>query len=200
MIILEAIGAIFSIIGAYLMSLSSKDDTKPLYFGFISFFISNLALLTFFLLNGKVPVIIQMVLFFITAIIGIYKLTNNKKRDVYIMSGILFIYILILILTVFPNIKNIDFSILIIDFIASFIAILGSFLLSSHNHIVRSYAFIFFFIADIVFVYIGYTNSFYFFMIQSIFYLYTSSKGYHNTMKNEIDAFLIKYKKSNKNS
>ncbi len=195
MIILEAIGAIFSIIGAYLMSLSSKEDTKPLYFGFISFFISNLALLTFFLLNGKVPVIIQMILFFLTAIIGIYKLTSNKKRDVYIMSSVLLVYILILIITVFPNITNIDFKILIIDFIASFIAILGSFLLSSHKHIVRGYAFICFFVADIVFVYIGYSNAYYFFMIQSIFYLYTSSKGYYNTMRNEIDYFIIKLKK-----
>lgn len=195
MITLEIIGAVFSIIGAYLMSLSSKENTKPLYFGFISFFISNLALLTFFLMHGKVPVIIQMVLFFITAIIGIYKLTINKKRDSVLMGVILFIYITILVITVLPNIKNIDFSILVIDFIASFIAILGSFLLSSHNHIIRSYAFICFFVADIVFVYIGYSNSYYFFMIQSMFYLYTSSKGYHNTMKSEIDSFINKYKK-----
>jgi hypothetical protein len=195
MITLEIIGAVFSIIGAYLMSLSSKEDTKPLYFGFISFFISNLALLTFFLLNGKVPVVIQMILFFITAIIGIYKLTKNKKRDSSIIGIILFIYISILIITVLPNIKNIDFNILVVDFIASFIAILGSFLLSSHNHIIRSYAFICFFVADIVFVYIGYSNAYYFFMIQSFFYLYTSFKGYHNTMKSEINTFLNNYKK-----
>ena len=194
MIILEAVGAVFSIIGAYLMSLSSKDDTRPLYFGFISFFISNLALLTFFTLNGKVPVIIQMILFFITAIIGIYKLTKNRKRDVSIIVIILSIYILILILSVLPNIQNIDFNIFVVDFIASLIAIVGSFLLSSHKHIIRSYAFICFFVADIVFVYIGYSNAYYFFMIQSIFYLYTSSKGYLNTMKSEIDVFFKKEK------
>lgn len=190
MIILEAIGAIFSIVGAYLMSLSSKDDTRPIYLGFISFFISNLALLTFFILNGKVPVIIQMILFFITAILGIYKLTKNRKRDVSIISFILFIYVSILILTVIPNIKDIDFNILIIDFIAALIAIVGSFLLSSSKHIIRSYAFICFFVADVIFVYIGYTNAYYFFMIQSAFYLYTSAKGYHNTMKSEINDFL----------
>ena len=111
MIILEATGAIFSIAGAYLMSLSSKENTRPLYFGFISFFISNLALLTFFVLNGKVPVIIQMILFFITAILGIYKLTKDKKRDIIVICGILFIYGLILVFTILPNIGNIDFSI-----------------------------------------------------------------------------------------
>lgn len=195
MIILEAIGAIFSILGAHLMSLSSKDDTRPLYFGFISFFISNLALLTFFTLSGKIPVIIQMILFFVTAVLGIYKLTVNKKRDVLIISLVLCIYILLLIVIVIPNIVNVDFTILPIDFIASFIAILGSFLLSSHNHIIRGYAFICFFLADVLFVYIGYTNAYYFFMIQSIFYLYTSSKGYKNTMKEEIESFIKKYKK-----
>jgi hypothetical protein len=198
MIILEAMGAIFSIIGAYLMSLSSKGDTKPLYFGFICFFISNLALLTFFTLTGKVPVIIQMVLFFVTAIIGIYKLTQNKKRDVQIMSFILVIYISIFIFTVLPNMGQIDFKILLVDFIASIIAIIGSFLLSSHNHLIRSYAFMCFFVADVIFVYIGYTNSFYFFMVQSAFYLYTSLKGYSNTMKDEIEILKKRIKNAKK--
>lgn len=187
MIILEAMGAIFSILGAYLMSLSGKGNTKPLYLGFICFFISNLALLTFFTLTGKVPVIIQMVLFFVTAIIGIYKLTQNRKRDVQIMAFVLVIYISIFIFTVLPNMGQIDFKILLVDFVASIIAIIGSFLLSSHNHVIRSYAFICFFVADVIFVYIGYTNTFYFFMIQSAFYLYTSLKGYSNTMKDEIE-------------
>jgi uncharacterized membrane protein YhhN len=189
MIILEAMGAIFSILGAYLMSLSGKGNTKPLYLGFICFFISNLALLTFFTLTGKVPVIIQMVLFFVTAIIGIYKLTQNRKRDVQIMAFVLVIYISIFIFTVLPNMGQIDFKILLVDFVASIIAIIGSFLLSSHNHVIRSYAFICFFVADVIFVYIGYTNTFYFFMIQSAFYLYTSLKGYSNTMKDEIKLF-----------
>jgi len=136
-----------------------------------------------------------MILFFITAIIGIYKLTKNRKRDVSIIVIILFIYSSILIFTIIPNINDIDFNVLIIDFIAASIAIVGSFLLSSHKHIIRSYAFICFFLADVIFVYIGYVNAYYFFMIQSLFYLYTSSKGYHNTMKSEIDEFLSKYKR-----
>jgi len=194
MIILEALGALFSILGAYLMSLSSKSNVRPLYFGFISFFISNLALLTFFTLNGKVPVIIQMVLFFVTAILGIYRLTLNKRRDVLLMGLILSVYISLFIIELIPNMKNIDFTILPIDFVAASIAIVGSFILSSKNHVIRSYAFICFFVADVIFVYIGYTNAFYFFMIQSAFYLYTSTKGYMNTMKEEISVFMKKYK------
>lgn len=186
MIILEAIGAVFSIIGAYLMSKSSKNNVRPIYWGFVSFFISNLALLTFFTLNGKVPVIIQMILFFVTAVLGIYKLTKNRKRDVFLISIILSIYLFILYKTILPNMSNIDFMVLPIDLLAASIAIFGSFLLSSHNHKTRGIAFICFFIADVIFVYIGYENAFYFFMVQSIFYLYTSVKGYINTMKEEI--------------
>jgi hypothetical protein len=130
-----------------------------------------------------------MILFFVTAIIGIYKLTQNRKRDIKIMAFVLVVYISILVITVLPNMAQIDFKILLVDFIASLIAIIGSFLLSSHNHVIRSYAFICFFVADVIFVYIGYTNAFYFFMIQSIFYLYTSYKGYSNTMKDEIAVF-----------
>lgn len=189
MIILEAIGAIFSIIGAYLMSRSTKANTCPIYWGFVSFFISNLALLTFFTLKGKVPVIVQMILFFVTAVLGIYKLTNERKRDVSLISIVLFIYLFVLYLKVLPNMSNIDFTVLPIDLIASAIAIYGSFLLSSKNHKTRGIAFICFFVADVIFVYIGYTNAFYFFMIQSIFYLYTSAKGYTNTMKEEIEEF-----------
>lgn len=196
MIILEALGAIFSIMGAFLMSRSSKNDTRPLYWAFVSFFVSNLALLTFFTLNGKIPVILQMILFFATAILGIYRLTLDRKRDVTLMSIILSIYILILVFTVLPNMGNIDFTILFIDLLAASIAIFGSFILSSKNHIVRGYAFVCFFVADVIFVYIGYTNAFYFFMVQSAFYLYTSTKGYLNTMHEEIDAFMSKYKKT----
>ncbi|MGM0519529.1 MAG: hypothetical protein ACQERD_07785 [Campylobacterota bacterium] len=194
MIILEIIGAIFSIIGAFLMSRSSKHNTRPIYWGFVSFFVSNLALLTFFTLVGKVPVIIQMILFFITAIIGIYKLTNSRLRDSLIISLIVLVYIFALLKTVVPNMANIDFSVLPLDLTAASIAILGSYLLSSHNHKIRGYAFICFFVADVIFVYIGYINSFYFFMVQSIFYLYTSVRGYVNTMREEIDKFKkVKY-------
>lgn len=195
MIILEALGAIFSIMGAFLMSRSTKTNTRPLYFAFVSFFISNLALLTFFTISGKIPIIIQMILFFATAILGIYKHTYNKKRDSIVMSAILSIYLLLLLFYVVPLMKNINFEILPIDTLASFLAIYGSFLLSSHKHIVRGYAFICFFVADVFFVYIGYENAYYFFMAQSIFYLYTSSKGYANTMKDEIQGFKKRFLK-----
>lgn len=185
-LILEAIGAIFSIYAAYSMSCSTKINTRPLYIAFICFFISNLALLTFFFLSGKVPIIIQMLLFFATSILGIYKHTKNKKRDFSLITFIVLIYLSLLFLNDVFNFESSNFEIVFIDLIASFIAILGSFLLSSHNYKLRAIAFICFFVADVIFVYIGYANQFYFFMIQSTFYLYTSIKGYKNTIRKEI--------------
>jgi hypothetical protein len=182
MILLEAFGAIFSILGAYLMATSTKINTKPLYYGFISFFISNTALLIFFTLKGKVPIILQMVLFFMTAIIGIYKHTSHKKRDTMLMSMVLLLLGCVLYFSIVPRMREIDFTVLWVDSLASSLAIFGSFLLSSHTPKIRGYAFICFFIADVVFVYIGLTNAFYFFMVQSLFYLYTSVKGYKNTL------------------
>lgn len=182
MILLEAFGAIFSILGAYLMATSTKINTKPLYYGFICFFISNTALLIFFTLNGKVPIILQMVLFFMTAIIGIYKHTFHKKRDTTLMSMVLLLLGFVLYFSIVPHMREIDFTVLWVDSLASSLAIFGSFLLSSHTPKIRGYAFICFFIADVVFVYIGLTNAFYFFMVQSLFYLYTSVKGYKNTL------------------
>lgn len=182
MIILEAIGAVFSIYAAYSMACSTKVNTRPLYIAFICFFISNLALLTFFFLSGKVPIIIQMLLFFATSILGIYKHTKNKKRDVSLISFIVLLYLSVLILNDVLDFKNTNFEVVLIDFIASSIAIIGSYLLSSHNYKLRGIAFICFFVADVIFVYIGYENAYYFFMIQSTFYLYTSVKGYRNTM------------------
>jgi hypothetical protein len=181
MFVLELIGAIFSIAGALFIS---KATNEWLYKAFIAFFISNLMLLAFFTINGKIPMIIQMVFFFSSAILGIYRLSLNKNRDKYIMLFILTIYSLILgSYLLYNGIKDISFSIEIIDVIAASMAIIGSFLLSSKNLINRNVAYILFLLADVLFVYIGYTNAFYFFMIQSFVYIYTSSLGLYNNNK-----------------
>lgn len=190
MFILEALGAIFSILGALLMSFSTKTNQKPLYYAFISFCISNFVLFAFFLIEGKIPMIIQLIFFFIGAFLGVIKKSANKKRDFKILSIFTILYLIILCIIIYDiSISKISFSIVPIDSLAALLAIIGNFLLSSKYHIRRSYAFILFFIADILYVYIGYTNEFYFFMTQSIFFVFTSINGYKNTMKEEIKEF-----------
>lgn len=196
MIILEAFGAIFSILGAYLMSLSTKHNQRPLYFAFISFVCANLSLFAFFLFQGKIPMIIQLVFFYWGAYLGVIKKSDDSKRDFKILLIISIIYFIVLFISLyFKSVDSIDFEIVPIDSVAAFMAIVGNFLLSSRSHIRRSYAFILFFLADVLYVYVGYTNAFYFFMIQSAFFLYTSMNGYRNTMKEEIEEFLAKYAK-----
>lgn len=195
MLLLEAFGAIFSILGAYLMSLSTKHNQKPLYLAFISFLAANLSLFAFFLFAGKVPMIIQLVFFYAGAFLGIIKKSPNPKRDFKIVTTISIIYFSILaIILYFQSISSIDFEVLILDSTAASMAIMGNFFLSSRSHIRRSYAFILFFIADVLYVYVGYANGFYFFMAQSMFFIYTSFNGYKNTMKEEIDDFIIRFK------
>lgn len=195
MLLLEAFGAIFSILGAYLMSLSTKHNQRPLYLAFISFLAANLSLFAFFLFAGKVPMIIQLTFFYAGAFLGVVKKSNNPTRDLKILVLISLVYFFILGISLyFKSISSIDFEVLPLDTLASSMAIIGNFLLSSRSHIRRSYAFILFFLADVLFVYIGYTNAFYFFMAQSMFFIYTSLNGYKNTMKEEIDAYLSRFK------
>lgn len=196
MFVLEAFGAIFSIMGAYLMSLSTKTHQRPLYLAFIAFFTSNLCLFAFFLFAGKVPILIQILFFYVGAFMGVIKKSEHKKRDAKILSAVSIVYVLILTisLSIIPM-QSIGFEVLPLDSLAASMAIIGNFLLSSSSHLRRSYAFILFFLADVLYVYVGYSNGFYFFMIQSFFFLYTSVNGYRNTMKEEIAQFISSFKK-----
>lgn len=180
---LEFIGAIFSILGAILIGIATKE---MLYRAFCSFFVSNIALFTFFLIEGKVPMLIQMAMFFWSAVLGIYRLSSFQKRDKTIIIILLSVYVVILALLLLNiGISNITFEIKLIDVVASSMAIYGSFLLSSDIKLKRNIAYILFLLADILFVYIGYTNGFYFFMVQSAIFIFTSSAGLYNTNKKQ---------------
>lgn len=203
---IEILGSVFSISGAISMSLSSKDNHTPLYYAFYLFFFSNLLFLFLFTSNGMLPLMIQMTFFFISSINGILKISSSNHylnsiftKDFFIISFFLVLYILFFVYELFFNsttfsgtniINSFDsFVIKPLEVFASSLAILGSFVLSSKNHITRSYAYILFFVADSILAYIGYTHSLYAFMTQALFFLGTSSLGYYNTMKNEINNF-----------
>lgn len=181
MSIIELLGAFFSIIAALLIS---KATNESIYRANILFFISNILLLTFFFINGLIPLIIQMTLFFSTAVLGILRLSKNKERDQKIIIFLLSIYFITFGLYIYTTgINNFSFHISIFDGIASTMAIIGAFLLPYDDFVKRNIAYVLFLLADILFIYVGYTNGFYFFMIQSIFYIFTSSFGLLNNMK-----------------
>lgn len=178
---LEILGGIFSIAGAYLIS---KATDRALYLAFTCFFVSNLSLLAFFTLHGKVPMIIQMIFFFSSAILGVLRLSKKRVRDKGIIVSVLGVYAIILgSVLLYKGVQSIDFEIIPLDLVAATMAIVGSFLLSSSTREKRNIAYILFVLADILFVYIGYENAFYIFMMQSAFYIYTSSVGLYNNNK-----------------
>jgi len=188
--ILELLGGATAIVAAYKMSLSGKEGRIYLYHAFILFGISDLFLFAFFLFEGKLPMVIQLIIFGSTALLGIVKTVDYtncsyamNKKDL-IQKAIVFIFLYFCIVfglsILFNSFDSVDFTIVGIDVLASSIAVLGSYMLSSHSHVIRAWAFVMFFIADIIFVYIGFENKFYFFMIQSAFFIYTSSQGFYN--------------------
>ena len=174
---MELIGMIFSIAGAYMIS---KADQRSLYIAFYSFLISNLALLVFFAVNGKAPMVIQFTLFFCTAALGVIRCGEvaNRKRDYILISLVVSSLIVILI-----NSELGELTFKSLDTIASAIAIIGSFLLSSPVYERRQIAYVGFIVADILFVYIGVENGFLFFTLQSLFFVYTSTMGIINNRK-----------------
>lgn len=95
----------------------------------------------------------------------------------------MFKFTLVLIGIVF-QIKETSFEIQTIDMIASFMAILGSLLLSSFDYIKRNLAFTMFILADLLFVYIAIINGFYFFLLQSLFFfVITGTRGLYKNIK-----------------
>lgn len=184
LLVLEIFGAVFAIAGAWFMSYDTKDY---LYKAFCAYFISNIALIIFFMQNGKIPMLIQFILFTYTAFIGMRKKSSNIESTDKLLHVMLFIALISFCFSMVHS-HNISFEISIIDVVAATFAILGSYLLSSHSSDVRKIAFILFVIADSLYVYIGFTNEFYFFLLQSAFFLFTGVRGYIiNTRNSKID-------------
>lgn len=181
MIILEFIGMICSIVAVLFIATATN---KNIYKANILFYISNISLLTFFMLNGIISIFIQMCFFYITAILGILRLSNNKKRDLKLIITTTTIYFILLIIYLYNNsLINITFTLKPLDAMASLFAIIGSYLLAFDNYIKRNLAYTLFIIADILYVYIGYNNNFIFFTIQSFFFIFTSTFGIINNYK-----------------
>jgi hypothetical protein len=102
----------------------------------------------------------------------------NRRRDYILISLVVISLIVILI-----NSELGELTFKPLDTIASAIAIIGSFLLSSPVFERRQIAYVGFIVADILFVYIGVENGFLFFTLQSLFFVYTSTMGIINNRK-----------------
>jgi hypothetical protein len=192
LIYFEIIGALLSIIGAISMSFSTNINTKPIYYASIFYFLSNLFMTIFFTLTGKIPLTIQISFFLILSILSILKYTENLKRDKILLTIFIPIYIMLyLSLILVMGLEKINFTILPLDVFASILAASGSIvlLISKQNYKLRSYAYIFYFLADVLFVYIGFINNYYAFLAMSLIFIITSIISYYRTMGKEIKKF-----------
>jgi hypothetical protein len=178
---IEATGMVLSILGALLMSRDHHKHPDTMYYAFISFAVSNLALIYLSLVKGLLPMSIQMVLFLVIAMIVISSHSSHRQRDIIISILVSLVYFTILFFII--DIHSIDMTVKLVDVIAATIAIAGSFAMKTHNPQVKLYAFAAFFVADLLYTYIGLHNNMYFFTVQSVFFLYTSIAGARNTLK-----------------
>jgi len=170
----ELIGMVFSMIGAYLSSSTSKKDEKMIL-AYASFLVSNVAMYFMGILEGMLPLLIQIVFFMFSAINGITVLTRNiiLSKTLYILMALIFVLSIYII-----GLRDIEFKfhISVIESFAAIIAIIGSFLLAYKDY--RRNAFLMFFVADILYAYIAYERGLNFFLIQSVFFWFTSLRGY----------------------
>ena len=169
--IFEGFGMIFSMLGAFFMSANNDIDKKYLKRAFIFFLISNFFMIIVSAATHLVPLTVQMSFFAITAINGIYSINRDKLIRNALYTSFTSLVIIVFFLSYSGD--NAIMKIENIDIVAALMAIVGSYILA-YNKI---YAFILFFLADILYVFIAYENTLPFFMIQSMFFIYTSSRG-----------------------
>jgi hypothetical protein len=178
-IVLEWSSAIFSMIGAYLASNGTKKNQEPVYYSFIAFIISNLFIVVFFIMEDKTYLAIQFLLFMFSCFFGFVKLDKNKRRALALISIPLFI----ISMFIFYHYESIHISsndFIRIESLIAPITLIGNFFLSAERLLFRRFAFYLFLVVDCVFIYIGLTNGYYGFTLQSVFYIGTSIRGLYN--------------------
>lgn len=177
---LEFFGVAFTILGALIMSQGYKLMKNYLYFTFSCFLVANMFMLIVATEHGLVPMIIQVLIFWYLAFKGLKEYSENKSRDIVVAIG-LFVTVILIILIEPKN--TAIFTMKLLDTVAAGIAITGSYFLISRNGQTRQKAYMLFFVADAMYIYIGYSNQMYWFAGQSTLFLWTSISAYLNTKK-----------------
>jgi hypothetical protein len=171
---IELVGAVSTMSGAMLLA---KNKIK---IAFYFFAITNTSMFFVGFEHGLLGLMIQMFVFaLINYNVQIF-LSENKqitKKNLLLFFGIFFM--LMIILALFQG-KNYQFTLGLIDIIAAILAVVGTFVMKYNNIEIKTFGFIGFFIADLLYIYIANENHMWFFMIQSIFFLYTSLLGIYN--------------------
>lgn len=182
MIILEIIGMLGSILGAILLSLSERKYVNKTFYAFLSFFVANFALVIFSAYKNMLFLYVQMIFFIITSyFVLISKHKDNIKDKINIIYlSLIFISISIGLFFIFYNNKLSIQDFNKYELIAAILAVVGSFIMKYRDYRILVFAFILFFIADILYVSIALDNGLNYFAIQSGFFVLTSLYGIYN--------------------
>lgn len=171
--VLEFVAMIFSMLGAFYMSRGTHTMIKS----FMAFSVANMLLIIVSLQLGLGALFVQMIFFSYASYSGLIKF--GVRKDLLLL--VLAIYLVLL--SLFSDISNWKFEITLIEVIAATMAIAGAIIIKYNSQ--RKNAFILYFLADILYVYIAINHNLMWFGIQSAFFIYTSMVGYINEYKKE---------------
>jgi len=189
--VLEFLGMVFSIYGSYMISRDEKIFTRTVYIGYISFFVSNIMILLVAINALVMPLVVQAILFFIGSILVVLSRSNNIQRDRKIFIYILIPYSFVIAAVLHYTSQNAVFTIVMFEVIAAAMAITGNFLFASKKDKFKVSAYLLYLVADAFYISIAFEHDLYFFMIQSAFFVYTSSKGLYNVLKYKKTGALV---------
>lgn len=182
MIIFEIIGMLGSILGAILLSLSERKYANKTFYAFLSFFVANFALVIFSAYKNMLFLYVQMIFFIFASyfvLISKHKADMRNKLNIIYLS-LISISILIGLFFMFyhneASIQNFNKY----ELIAAILAVIGNYIMKYHDYRILVFAFVLFFIADILYVSIALDNGLNYFAIQSGFFVLTSLYGIYN--------------------
>lgn len=176
----EFVGMAFSMVGAFLMSRDQEKYKNALLMSFYCYLVSNASMLYVSCVHGIGPMFIQMALFAITGIEVISSRTTKKAR-------LLYVAIIAYVGLLFSNSQEFKFEIALIEIVAAVFAVVGNYLFKFKKTEILIAGFTCFFVADAIYIFVACDRSMWFFLVQSMFFIYTSVVGILNIVKTKYD-------------
>lgn len=190
--VIELIGSVLVMAGTLSFSLSVKKGEKYTFLAFSLLGISNALMTAFFLYHGRASMIVLMMFFITTSIIGMirtYKFSGIKLRFTtfkYLLVSSMMIYFLTLGFYSYKENIFQDNNLILstLEIIASILAIVGSIVVSYKEYEAKVMAFSIFMIANFMFLYNGLINGYIFYSFQMVFSIFTTGYALKNLLLN----------------
>lgn len=176
--LLELLGMITTIIGSILLA------NNKTFYAFSIFLISNLFMIFVGISNLLLGLTIQMIIFIIVGYDVITHINKNKYLKYIILLIITLYFLFIFIYFYHLDLTQFQFELNKIDIFAATLAIIGSWVMRFQLYKIKIFGFILFILADVLYSYIAYEKSLYYFMFQSITLVFVSLYGIFTLLNN----------------